>query len=179
LNEKLEAIFIPLISRATAGYAVIFAAIVIGLSIFLLPSQEIFYLPLYVTPDALAMGKTSDFPFALSATYSFSVYLSLACCFMTGFAKGNLRGLAKIREGQSVFFRVVSDLLIVLYIGLLLTHEFLPLNTLQFSYAFFTNVLRDRSFAFIWVEGIFLLTYISALVCMFDISMLVRKNLCK
>jgi hypothetical protein len=177
LNKKLEAIFIPLISRATAGYAVVLAAIVIGLSIFLLPSQEIFYLP--IIPDALAMGKTSDFPFALSATYSFSVYLSLACCFMTGFAKGNLRGLAKIREGQSVFFRVLSALLIVLYIGLLLTHEFLPINRLQFSYAFFANVLRDRSFAFIWVEGIFLFTYISALVCMFDISMFIRKNLCE
>ncbi len=179
MNEKLEAIFIPLVSRATAGYAVIFGAIVIGLSMFLLPSQGFFYFPIYITPDALAMGERSDFPFALSVTYSISVYLSLACCFMTGFAKGNLRGLAKIREGQSIFFRVFSDLLIVLYIGLLLTHELLPINTMQFSYAFFANVLRDRSFAFIWVEGIFIFTYVTALVCMFDISMFIRKNVCK
>lgn len=177
--QKLEAIFYPLLSRVIAGYAVAGSAVLIALGMILLPSQAPFYLPIYVLPDALAMGQKSDFPFALSTTYSLSVYLSLVCCFLTAFAKGNLQGLARIRGKHSVSFRILSDLLIVLYVGMLLTQEFLPVNARQFSHSFFSNVLRERLFAVLWVEGVFIFTYLTVLICLFDISIFIRKTVWK
>lgn len=179
MADKLEAIFFPLISRTIAGYLIIFSAFLIALGMFLLPSQGNFSFPIFIIPDALAMGQKSDFPFALSMTYSFGVYVSLACAFITAFAKGNLKAVIQIRGAHSISFRILGDVFIVVYIWLLLTQEILPAKTHQFSYTFFSNILHNRFAAFMWIEGVFAFTYCMVLICLFDISILLKRTIYK
>lgn len=177
MTNKLEAIFYPLVSKKIAGFMLLCTATLIGLGIlFLPPDGRIPYA--LIIPDAVAMAQKSDFPFALSVTYSFGVYASLVCGFITAFTKGDLKGLNEVRQKQSRSFRVLSDIFMFLFIWFLLTQE-LSVNSSQFSYKFFSMIIHNRFAALMWIEGIFGFIYVSVLVCLFDISILLKRFVCK
>lgn len=179
MNKNLNAMFLPLISKEAAGRFLLCSAILLGLGMFLLPAHGILPLSKIAIPDALAMGRESEFPFALTVSYSFAIYAALFCGLLTAFAEGNLDALSRTWGARGRTFRALFDVLFALVVYLLLTQELIPINRYQLSYSFFSHVLVSRVASFFWVEGVFGFIYCASLVFLFDVSNFIRKVACK
>lgn len=177
MNEKLDAICFPIVSRATALGFIVLCAILLGTAILFLPAYEQ-RMPSWIIPNALALASNSRFPYALGVGYSMALYASLCCGFFSIFIRGSLISAGEMRRKQSVTSRVLCDLLFILLIYLLFTQE-LSFSPRPSSIGFFSAVAQNRLVALFWVEGVFGFIYVATLMILFDITILMRKILCK
>src|ERR1035437_8893331 len=144
MEDKLGAIFLPMISIKAATYFVCFIGLMLGFCIFFLPAQANFPIAKFVIADALGMGQRSDFPFALMVTYSLAIYLALICAFITGFAKSHLNNLMQFRERSSVSLRILSNFVFFLLLAAPFIQDHGAPHEWQISYSFFSVVLHNR-----------------------------------